>query len=203
MSPSYRHTSVFFPVVKQRLSRCIAIITTASLLNNSHGKNSNAHAIPLRNGNNWLYHNKKTLSMKPLISNKIYEDVPENAQAIQMSPLKKIMSWSRQSMKQLNIAVVIQFIYGCIKTCCPLVCILLFACSSVLGEIKNGYEKNIDQTRESLTLSSESSREHGPFILQKAQGGGLYPGSCEPYLLLRINGKPVKSISNHRASVIF
>ena len=94
---------------------------------------------------------KKTLSMKPLISNKIYEDVTENAQAIQMSPLKKMMSWSRQPVKQLNIAVVIQFIYGCIKTCCPLVCILLFACSSVLAEIKNGYEKNIEQTRESLT----------------------------------------------------
>ena len=89
--------------------------------------------------------------MKPLISNKIHEDGPENAQAIQMSPLKKIVSWSRQSMKQLDIAVVVQFIYGCIKTCCPLVCILLFACSSVLGEIKNGYEKNIEQTKESLS----------------------------------------------------
>ena len=80
--------------------------------------------------------------MKPLISNKIYEDVPENAQAIQMSPFKKMTAWSRQSVKQLNVAVVIQFIYGCIKTCCPLVCVLLFACGSVLGEIKNGYEKN-------------------------------------------------------------
>jgi len=89
--------------------------------------------------------------MKPLISNKIYEDVPENAQAIQMSPFKKMTAWSRQSVKQLNVAVVIQFIYGCIKTCCPLVCVLLFACGSVLGEIKNGYEKNIEQTRESLT----------------------------------------------------
>ena len=85
--------------------------------------------------------------MKPLISNKIYEALQANAQAIQMSPLKKIVSWSRQSMKQLNIAVVIQFIYGCIKTCCPLVCILLFACSSVLGKIKNGYEKNILESK--------------------------------------------------------
>ena len=89
--------------------------------------------------------------MKPLISNKNYEDGPGNSQAIRMSSLKKIVSRSRQSMRQLNTVVVIQFIYGCIKTCCPLVCILLFACSAVFGEIKNGYEKNIEQTRESLT----------------------------------------------------
>jgi len=88
--------------------------------------------------------------MKPLISKKIHEVGPDS-QAIQTSPLKKIVSWSRQSMQQINIAVVIQFIYGCIKTCCPLICVLLFACGSVLGEIKNGYEKNIEQTRESLT----------------------------------------------------
>src|SRR6187551_404788 len=75
---------------------------------------------------------KKTFSMKPLISNKIYEDGPGNSQEIQMSPLKKIVSRSRQSMQQLNTVAVIQFIYGCIKTCCPLVCILLFACSAGL-----------------------------------------------------------------------
>ena len=54
-------------------------------------------------------------------------------------------------MKQLNIAVVIKFLHGWIKTCCQLVCVLLFACSPVFGEIKNGYEKNIELTKESLT----------------------------------------------------
>lgn len=87
--------------------------------------------------------------MKPISSNRIYEDGAD-AQAIQTSPLGKMMSWSRQSMKQLNIAVVVQFIHRCIKTCYPLVCILLFASSAVFGEIKNGYEKNIEPMKESL-----------------------------------------------------
>jgi hypothetical protein len=91
--------------------------------------------------------------MKPLISNKIYEDVPENAQAIQMSSLKKMMSWSRQSVKQLNIEVVVRFIHGCIKIWCPLVCILLFACSSVPGKVKNGYEKNIMKSRPIVNIA--------------------------------------------------
>jgi hypothetical protein len=89
--------------------------------------------------------------MKPLNSNKICEDMAANLQAMQMSPLRKALSWSRQSIKQFNIAGVVQFLYACIKTCYPLVCILLFACSSVFGRIKNGYEKNIEPTRESLT----------------------------------------------------
>ena len=89
--------------------------------------------------------------MKSLSSIQTHEHGPENARAIQMSHLEKMMSWSRQSMKQLDIAVVTKFLHGCIKTCCPLICILLFACSSVLGKIRNGYEKNIESTKESLT----------------------------------------------------
>ena len=89
--------------------------------------------------------------MKPLNSNKIYEDGTANPQALHMSPLRKVVSWSKQSMKQLDIAVIINVLHGCIKTCCPLICILLFACGPVFGRIKNGYEKNIELTKESLT----------------------------------------------------
>jgi hypothetical protein len=89
--------------------------------------------------------------MKPLSNNKIYEDGPTNAQAIQLSPLKKMMSLSTSSMKQVNIAFIVQCIHRCIKTCYPLVCILLLACCSVFGKIKNGYEKNVEPMKESLT----------------------------------------------------